>query len=303
MNENILGRTGLAVSVLGFGSMELRGPKTWDGRPVTDEQADRLLNAVLDAGINFIDTAPDYGLAEERIGQFISSRRKKFFLATKCGCNPREVNGQLETPHLWTRENLRRNIEESLRRMKTDHVDVLQLHNPTPEEVERGDLLAELEAIRKEGLTRHFGISTTLPHLPEFADLGVFETFQIPYSCLQPQHRLEIALAAGTDAGTIIRGGIANGGPESSEAYDQTKQVWKNAHLDDLLEEGQMPAELILRYTLSHPDVDTVIVGTLDEKHLADNVQAAEFGPLPAEVYDQVTERVNAVLKIEDETQ
>src|SRR3954470_22528440 len=79
-----LGRTGMNVTTLGYGAMELRGVPR--GRDVSDEQSERILNAVLDAGINFIDTSIDYGLAEGRIGRFISHRRSEYFLASKCGC-------------------------------------------------------------------------------------------------------------------------------------------------------------------------------------------------------------------------
>src|SRR6266851_9999986 len=79
-----LGRTGLPVTVLGYGAMELRGVPR--GRDVTEAQAETILNAVLDAGINYIDTSIDYGLSEERIGRYISHRRSEFYLASKCGC-------------------------------------------------------------------------------------------------------------------------------------------------------------------------------------------------------------------------
>src|SRR5207248_10469101 len=79
-----LGRTGLQVTMLGYGAMELRGGPR--GRPISDEQADRILNAVVDAGINYVDTSIDYGVSEERIGQFIAHRRSEYFLASKCGC-------------------------------------------------------------------------------------------------------------------------------------------------------------------------------------------------------------------------
>ena len=72
----ILGRTGLSVSQLGYGTMGLRGPKTWGVRVVDDAVAEQILNQVLDSGINFLDTAPDYGLAEERIGRFVGHRRQ-----------------------------------------------------------------------------------------------------------------------------------------------------------------------------------------------------------------------------------
>src|SRR6476659_3243484 len=79
-----LGRTGLEVTTLGYGAMELRGAPR--GRDVSEAQAESILNAVLDAGINFIDTSIDYGVAEERIGRHLARRRSEYFLASKCGC-------------------------------------------------------------------------------------------------------------------------------------------------------------------------------------------------------------------------
>lgn len=291
MITKTLGRTGLEVTQLGFGAMEIRGPRTWKGREVTDEQADAILNAVLDAGINFIDTAVDYGLSEERIGRFISSRREEYFLATKCGCDPKDAGDHIETPHTWTRDNLLRNISGSLERMKTDHVDILQLHNPTVEAVRENGLVEALNEIRNQKATRFIGISTTLPHLPEFAQMGAFDTFQIPYSCLQPAHHDSITLAAQSAAGVIVRGGIAQGGWEGAVAPGERKSVWESAHLGELCD-GMDPSELILRYTLSHPHCHTTIVGTLDPDHLAGNVAAAEKGPLDKDLYDEITRRV-----------
>src|SRR5207247_262166 len=85
--RRVLGRTGLEVTILGYGAMELRGAPT--GPEISDDQAERVLNATLDAGINFIDTAPDYGGSEERIGASIAHRRAEYFLASKFGCVPR----------------------------------------------------------------------------------------------------------------------------------------------------------------------------------------------------------------------
>ena len=79
-----LGRSGLQVTMLGYGAMELRGPPR--GRDTTEAQAETILNAVLDAGINYIDTSIDYGVSEERIGRYIAHRRHEYYLASKCGC-------------------------------------------------------------------------------------------------------------------------------------------------------------------------------------------------------------------------
>src|SRR3712207_3887796 len=100
-----LGRTGLPVTRLGYGAMEVRGSRIWGGRPLSEEQANTILNAVLDSGINFIDTANDYGRSEEFIGKYLAHRRAEFYLATKCGCTvvQRDENTD-DTPHVWTKE-------------------------------------------------------------------------------------------------------------------------------------------------------------------------------------------------------
>jgi aryl-alcohol dehydrogenase-like predicted oxidoreductase len=172
MERRILGRTGLEVTQLGYGAMEIRGKRIWGGRPITDEQAERILNAVLDAGINFIDTAYDYGLSEEYIGRFLSHRRSEYYLATKCGCTVVDTGDTAQTPHVWTRDNLLHNIETSLRRMNTDYVDIWQLHNPTVEQVEAGDLVRVMEEVKAAGKVRWIGISSTLPHIATFTRWG-----------------------------------------------------------------------------------------------------------------------------------
>ena len=117
-----LGRTGVEVTRLGYGAMELRG----GGVMIEPAAAASLLNAVLDAGINFIDTSPDYGDSEARIGEAISHRREEYFLASKCGC-PINHPGH-RAPHIFTRENVRAGVEQSLARMRTDHLDLVQFH-------------------------------------------------------------------------------------------------------------------------------------------------------------------------------
>ena len=159
-----LGRTGLQVTRLGFGSGHRRS--------MTDQEMDAQLNAVLDAGINFIDTANDYGNSEEMIGRFLRHRRDEFVLATKCGCNP--------DGHIWTRENLFRGLHESLERLRVDYVDVMQLHNPTVADCEQGELVDALQDMRTQGKVRWIGMSTILPHLPTYLDWDVFDVYQIP---------------------------------------------------------------------------------------------------------------------------
>jgi len=288
MVRQTLGRTGLEVTQLGFGSMECSsGPDT--GRKVTDETAEKVLNAVLDAGINLVDTAPDYGLSEERIGRAIGSRRNEYVLATKCGCDPEDKGGK--GGHVWTRDQLLKNIEGSLERLKTDHVDILQLHNPRGDDVSLDELVATLREIQSQGMTRFISVSHTLPWITECIEMDVFDTFQIPYSCLEPKHYDVINQAAEAGAGILIRGGIGKGGPESERDRPAIKELWQKAGLQELC--GDMrPAELILRYTLGHPNCHTTIVGTRSLEHVKDNLAAAARGPLPTELQEEIRKRV-----------
>jgi len=292
MNKRTLGRTGLEVTQLGYGSMGIRGPKTWGVRVVSEEAADAFLNSVLDAGINFIDTAPDYGISEQRIGQYIGSRRNEFTLATKCGCAYTQHDDHIEIDHVWKKDVIQRNIETSLQRLRTDYVDLLQFHGADAETIQNEGLIELLMDFRDQGLVRFIGASSSLPHLPGLIDLGVFDTFQIPYSCLAPEHHDLITKAAETGAGIIIRGGIAQGGPDAEIQRPALNDIWTRARLDEVLPEGMSRAELILRYTLSHPHCHTAIVGTCDPAHLAENLAAVAKGPLSNDLYKQITSRV-----------
>lgn len=292
MITRTLGRTNMTVNQLGYGTMGLRGPKTWGVRVVGESDAERILNEVLDSGINFIDTSPDYGLCEQRIGQYISSRRGEYYLATKCGCVYMQNDEHLDIKHVWEQDVIRRNIETSLRRMRTDYLDLLQFHGGAAEALESAGLIQLLLDYREQGIIRHIGVSSSLPHLPDLIALGVFDTFQIPYSCLAPQHHDWIVQAAATGAGIIVRGGIAHGGPDAEIQRVALDEVWSGARLDEVLPSGMNRAELILRYTLSHPNCDVTIVGTSSSAHLADNLSATARGPLPTDLYQEIKSRV-----------
>jgi aryl-alcohol dehydrogenase-like predicted oxidoreductase len=290
---SVLGRTGLTITKLGYGAMELRDVPR--GRPVTEEQAQTMLNAVLDSGITYIDTSNDYGRSEEFIGKYISGRRSEYYLATKCGCTPPPPQPVLEgrQPHVWTRENLFRGLNESLGRMKTDYVDVMQLHNPTVEESEAEDVVASLKEMQQQGKVRWIGVSTTLPHLPTYIEWGAFDVFQIPYSALERPHEVWISEAARAGIGTVIRGGVAKGEPGvSGIERPEPWEYFEKAKLDELRDEGESRTSFILRFTLAHPDMDTNIIGTLNPDHLKENVEATLRGPLSAEVYEEAKRRL-----------
>ncbi|MXY94029.1 MAG: aldo/keto reductase [Caldilineaceae bacterium SB0670_bin_27] len=274
-----LGRTGLEVTRLGFGAGHRRA--------MTDAEMNAQLNAVLDAGINFIDTANDYGNSEEMIGRYLRHRRDEFVLATKCGCHP--------DGHIWSRENAFRGLHESLERLRVDCVDLMQLHNPTVAQCEQGELVQALQDMRAQGKVRWIGISTTLPHLPTYLEWDVFDAYQIPYSALERDHENWLTTTARAGAGNIIRGGVALGKPGVGLGQSDRWQAFNEAGLDELKQAGESDTSFVLRYTLTHPDVHTNIVGTTNPAHLAENAQATLAGPLSQDVYDEARKRLDRI--------
>ncbi|WP_437475835.1 aldo/keto reductase [Sorangium sp. So ce1014] len=289
----LLGRTGVRVTTLGFGAMELRGAPR--GPELSDQEAERILNDVLDTGINFIDTSIDYGRSEELIGRHISRRRSEYFLASKCGC----VVGGAQGEHVHTAQNIRHGVENSLRLLKTDHLDLVQFHRSlTRREFEQDGALQEALKLKSEGKVRFLGVSGTLPNLVEQIEIGVFDAFQIPYSALQREHEDVISKAAEAGAGTIIRGGVARGAPTDWQRTNTMlpgttmQDRWERARLDELLD-GLSRIEFTLRFTLSHPGLSTTIVGTRNPQHLRDNLTFARKGPLPSEVVAEAKRRLS----------
>jgi aryl-alcohol dehydrogenase-like predicted oxidoreductase len=292
--KRTLGRTGLQVTMLGYGAMEIRGAPR--GRDVTDEQSETILHAVLDAGINYIDTSIDYGVSEERIGRYIGDRRSEYYLASKCGCvvgAPPAPHGQT-SPHLFTRDNILRGVEQSLARMRTDYLDVLQFHiSPSRKTLEEHGAVDTVLELKRAGTTRFVGMSGTLPHLTDHIAMGVFDVFQIPYSAVEREHEAIITAAAKAGAGIVIRGGAAKGAPTDGKHDGVQWDRWQKVQLDDLLD-GMTSMEFILRYTFTHPDMHTNIVGTINPDHLRHNVDVVRQGPLPAEVYAEAKRRLDA---------
>jgi aryl-alcohol dehydrogenase-like predicted oxidoreductase len=292
-----LGRTGADVTILGYGAMELRGRPR--GPEIADSDAGRLLNAVLDSGINLIDTSPDYGRSEELIGTSIGHRRDEFFLASKCGC-PLQAPADAPPPypHDYSPGNVRADVEQSLRRLRTDRLDLVQVHmSPSQATLEENHTVQTLEDLQAEGKVRFIGMSGIWPNLPDHLAMGVFDVFQIPYSAVQRDHEQLITEAAGAGAGTFIRGGAARGaaaedknwriGPLSQDP-GVGQRNWQTSGIADLISEaGLSNMEFVLRFTLSHPGLSTTIVGTSNPAHLASNLAVAQQGPLPADLYEQ----------------
>ncbi len=300
--KRTLGRTGLEVTALGYGAMELRGGPR--GRQISEEDAGRILNAVLDGGITFIDTSIDYGMAEERIGRHIAHRRDEYYLASKCACLVGPAADEERPPeqrggrHVYTRENVIAGVEQSLRRMKTDHLDFVQVHgSPSKQELEEGGVVEAMQDLQAQGKVRFIGMSSTIPNLRDHIAMGVFDEFQIPYSCLQRGHEEAIAEAAAAGAGVVERGGAARGAPSDDQRNRERSAdavgIWEKANLDGLLG-GMSRMEFVVRFTATHPGASTNIVGTLNPEHLAQNIEAVSHGPLPPDLYAAAKHRLKA---------
>jgi aryl-alcohol dehydrogenase-like predicted oxidoreductase len=265
---------------------------------MSEEEAGRLLNTVLDEGINFIDTSIDYGRSEERIGKLIAHRRSEYVLASKCGCVPDAPQG---TDHVHTAENIRKGVEHSLRLLRTDHLDLVQFHRSlSREEFEAEGALAEALALRDEGKVAHVGVSAVLPTFLEQIEMGTFDAFQVPYSALQRDNEDAITRASDAGMGIIVRGGVARGAPDDWEnrryymlSNETMQHYWDGAKLDELLD-GMSRTTFLLRFTLSHPGLDTTIVGTSSIDHLRQNLAAAEQGPLADDVLEEARRRLDA---------
>ena len=236
----VLGRTGLEVTRLGYGAALYR----WEKPGWTRDRAVGLYNSVVDAGINFIDTAYDYVFAEEWIGEILSPRYGEIHLATKGGCTDSRPEKN-SSEHEWTRDNLFRGLETSLRRLRRDSVEVLQLHNPTVEECESGGLAEAMIEMKAQGLVEWIGVSTELPDLPRFLEWGVFDVMQVPYSALERKHEDWIARAADEGVGIIIRGGVAQGQSGVGRGSEERWRLFEDAGLHELLEEGESPSAFV----------------------------------------------------------
>jgi aryl-alcohol dehydrogenase-like predicted oxidoreductase len=303
--RRMLGRTGADVTILGYGAMELRGlPR---GPRIDDADAGRLLNAVLDGGINLIDTSPDYGGSEELIGRHIGHRRDEFFLATKCGCLLElPADAAPPYPHDYSPANVRADVEQSLRRLRTDRLDLVQVHmSPSVAELTENHTVETLQDLRDEGKVGFIGMSGILPNLPGHIAMNVFDVFQIPYSALQREHEDLIADAVSAGAGTLIRGGAARGAASDDKNWrtgpigltaEESQRRWQASGIEDLLADaGMSRMEFVLRFTLSHPGLSSTIVGTANPGHLSGNIAMAERGPLPDDLYDEARKRLRPV--------
>jgi aryl-alcohol dehydrogenase-like predicted oxidoreductase len=295
-----LGNLDLAVSRLGYGAMELAGLPL--GRDIGEADAIRIINSIVDLGITYIDTSIDYGLSERLIGKALARRRDDYYLASKCACAV-GADGHVEgnEKHIYTGENIIAGVEQSLVRLQTDHLDVVQVHgDPTRKQLEDGGVVDALLRLKQSGKVRHIGISSRLPKLADFVSAQYFDLVQVPYSPLQRQNEDLITALKRSGKAIVARGVTGRGAPAKGWATrpigtvpGQAQELWERAALDDLLD-GMSRLEFMIRFVLANDNIDVALVATTNEKHLADDIAIANKGPLGAATYSEACERLNA---------
>jgi len=247
-----LGRTGLVVSPIGFGAFKIgrnektKYPANYDLPSESD--VNYLLDGILGLGINYIDTAPAYGLSEERLGRCLASRRREFVLATKVG----ETFSEGVSRYDFTSAGLRASVERSLVLLKTDVIDVLLLHSDGRDQWIQSDTDAVtiLQELRDRGLARSIGLSGKTVEGARQA-LGWADVLMVEYHIEDRSHEALIEQAAQNGVGVVVKKGLAS---------------------------GHLPAGEAIRFVLANPHVATIVVGGLNLAHFRENMRLADSG-------------------------
>jgi aryl-alcohol dehydrogenase-like predicted oxidoreductase len=288
MERRRLGRTDMDVSVLGFGGSEI-GYERAGARTVA-----RLLGAALDAGLNVIDTAECYEDSEALIGSALGARRDEIHLLTKCG-HPRGY-GRGD----WREAALLSSIERSLKRLRTDRVDLIQLHSCELADLRKGEAITALERARERGHARYIGYSGDGEAARYAIECGRFDTLQTSVS-IADQEALELTLplAVKRRMGVIAKRPIANAvwryARRPAEPYYQA--YWSRLRALDyqFLRDEARVVSTALRFTLAAPGVHTAIVGTKRPERWPANARLLDAGPLPAAEVEQIRARWRSV--------
>jgi len=281
------GKTGLKVSALGFGGAPVGYLET-DRRQVAE-----ILNTLLDRGVNLIDTAASYRGSEEAIGEAVGHRRDDYVLVSKCGQAFDDIEGTA-----WSALAIEQTVDRALRRLKTDHIDVMLLHSCDLEILQEGEALGALVKAREAGKVRYVGYSgdnEAAVHAAGLDEVAVIETSIS--MCDQANIDTVLPLARRNNIGIMAKRPIANAAwKDAAEQrgiyvnYAKTyaerlaKMAIAPADLGFPGEVGAAWSEIALRFTLSQPGVTTAIVGTTNTTNVERNVEALSKGKLAENV-------------------
>jgi aryl-alcohol dehydrogenase-like predicted oxidoreductase len=319
MEYRTLGKTGLRVSVLGVGCSRIGRSIFEDNR----KQARVLLENAYNAGINLFDTAPNYayGDAERFVGKVFAERRDRVIIATKGGyCFSSSARyahyllpvigpfrGMLFRQRVQLkhrsrkRQNfsprfLRENLEQSLKRLRTDYVDLYQLHSPPAKVIESEEVLRFLEDSVKAGKVRYCAASVnSVAEARLCLKYPIYAALQTAFNLAEQEAATEVfPVARSSGVGVIVKMPLARGlltdeyrimtGPAPDRHEHVTRERRRQA-LKFLVSEKHPSVEIAsLRFILDHRDVTSVLTGTSSPEHLRDNLQAVEADPLPGDI-------------------
>ena len=294
MEYRTLGRTGLRVSVIGLGTMVHAG----HFGAMNDAESLGAIDAALDLGVNFIDTSDAYGAgySETLLGKALKDRRGKVILATKGGntmVGPNRGKTDFSAPYIA------RVMDESLKRLQTDHVDLYQLHNPNVEVIERGEVWELLERRKKEGKIRYVGVSINKTEEGVAAVKGGrSDTIQVEYNMLVQEPAQEIfPLAQKANVGIIARAPLRRSlltgklTPVDQKRF-QGEDVRARNFAGDLFakelakveslrflegKSGKSLAQVAIAFCLAHSAVSVVIPGARNGQQMRENGAAADI--------------------------
>lgn len=286
MEKRTLGKTGMHVTVLGYGGAEI------GFRGVPGQTVEQLINGALDAGLNVIDTAECYVDSEEKIGQAVSTRRKDYFLFTKCG---HDSDGD----H-WNPKKMADQIDRSLKRLRTPCVDLVQLHSCTEEQLRQGAVIEVVQRAREAGKTRFIGYSGDGPAALYAVNSGLFDTLQISVS-IADQEALDLVLPSAKvkNMGVIAKRPIANAvWKQTSKPDAYYVPYWERLRkldYDFLRADSGQDVATALRFTLSVDGVHTAIVGTTKPERWSQNAALLQNGPLDPQRFQAIRSRWKSV--------
>ena len=292
MNHRTLGRTGLSVSEIGFGAWAIGGNAFGNSYGTTDDAESTLaIRRAFELGCNFFDTADVYGHghSESLLGAALRDVRDQVIIATKVGANFYNPDLRLD----FTPGYLRMAVERSLERLRTDHIDLLQLHNPPMSLIAAPATYEPLEELKREGLIRFYGVSV---HPPEEGVAAVQatrpDTVQIVYN-LARRHAEDtfLATAQAANVGVIAREPLANG--FLAGRYDAAS-TWEQGDIRSRMprpyvaqmsalgqrvrevaaESGLTAPQLALKFVLDRPEIACAIVGMKTVQQVEENLNA-----------------------------
>jgi aryl-alcohol dehydrogenase-like predicted oxidoreductase len=289
MKQRPLGKTGIMVSPLGFGAAGLAGPE--------EASAGVLLNAALDGGCTIIDTAECYNLSEETIGKYVGHRRKEYALFTKFGHNGSDF-GHTD----WDPRIVQPSIDRSLKRLRTDRIDLIQIHTCDLATLKKGDLITEMRRARDAGKCRFIGFSGDREEARWAVESGIFDTIQTSIS-IADQEAIDRTLpeARRRGMGIIIKRPVANGVwtfPADKPPREGIQSYWRRVlALDYPFLKTARASEVVMRFPISVEGVATTLVGSKKLDRWKEYQAAAEKDALPTAEYEAIRSRWKQVAK------